>query len=235
MALPSPPSRRQAAAPGRIGAERRDSSRACAALPLASARPPFSFCCPAEAEHPGKDPRPPHESAVEPDSPIEGAWQSRTNSGCAAMSPIRTCARPGSRVSLPLGVQASRDRRQGEASAARSDRSGPRRRAGGWSQVAAARVKPGGRVIAIDLLKIAPITGVVMVQEDFRAAKLEGVRADIVLSDLAPNLSESRMSTRPGRRPGVRGDRFCRKTLKPDGVFLVKTFHGEAFARSWRV
>src|SRR5437667_29063 len=60
---------------------------------------------------------------------------------------------------------------------------------GGWSQVAAARVKPGGRVIAIDLLKIAPITGVEVVAGDFRAARLEGVRADIVLSDLAPNLS----------------------------------------------
>src|SRR6266576_1134650 len=60
---------------------------------------------------------------------------------------------------------------------------------GGWSQVAAARVKPGGRVIAIDLLKIAPITGVEMMHEDFRAARLAGVRADIVLSDLAPNLS----------------------------------------------
>src|SRR5437762_14302290 len=48
---------------------------------------------------------------------------------------------------------------------------------GGWSQVAAARVKPGGRVIAIDLLKIAPITGVEMLQGDFRAAKLEIGRA----------------------------------------------------------
>src|SRR5205809_451394 len=60
---------------------------------------------------------------------------------------------------------------------------------GGWSQVAAARVRPGGRVIAIDLLKIAPITGVEAVAGDFRAARLEGVKADIVLSDLAPNLS----------------------------------------------
>src|SRR2546426_8519403 len=60
---------------------------------------------------------------------------------------------------------------------------------GGWSQVAAARVRPGGRVIAIDLLKIAPITGVEVVAGDFRAAVLEGVEADIVLSDLPPNLS----------------------------------------------
>src|SRR2546429_3310492 len=50
---------------------------------------------------------------------------------------------------------------------------------GGWSQVAAARVRPGGRVIAIDLLKIAPITGVEMVAGDFRAAVLGGVRGGI--------------------------------------------------------
>src|SRR3981189_1556549 len=60
---------------------------------------------------------------------------------------------------------------------------------GGWSQVAAARVKPGGRVIAIDLLKIAPITGVEVMAGDFRVARLEGVRADIVLSDLPAHLS----------------------------------------------
>src|SRR5437879_13905325 len=56
---------------------------------------------------------------------------------------------------------------------------------GGWSQVAAARVKPGGRVIAIDLLKIAPITGVEVVAGDFRASMLEGVKAESVLSDRA--------------------------------------------------
>jgi len=101
---------------------------------------------------------------------------------------------------------------------------------GGWSQVAAARVKPGGRVIAIDLLKIAPITGVEMVQGDFRAAKLEGVRADIVLSDLAPNLSGvANVDQARGAELAFAAIDFCRKMLKPDGVFVVKTFHGEAF------
>jgi len=101
---------------------------------------------------------------------------------------------------------------------------------GGWSQVAAARVKPGGRVIAIDLLKIAPITGVEMMQEDFRAAKLEGVRADIVLSDLAPNLSGvANVDQARGAELAFAAIDFCRKMLKPDGVFVVKTFHGEAF------
>jgi len=101
---------------------------------------------------------------------------------------------------------------------------------GGWSQVAAARVKPGGRVIAIDLLKIAPITGVEMVQGDFRAAKLEGVRADIVLSDLASNLSGvANVDQARAAALAFAAIDFCRKMLKPDGVFVVKTFHGEAF------
>jgi len=101
---------------------------------------------------------------------------------------------------------------------------------GGWSQVAAARVKPGGRVIAIDLLKIAPITGVEVMQGDFRAAKLEGVRADIVLSDLASNLSGvANVDQARGAELAFAAIDFCRKTLKPDGVFVVKTFHGEAF------
>jgi 23S rRNA (uridine2552-2'-O)-methyltransferase len=101
---------------------------------------------------------------------------------------------------------------------------------GGWSQVAAARVKPGGRVIAIDLLKIAPITGVEMMQEDFRAATLAGVRADIVLSDLAPNLSGvANVDQVRAAELAFAAIDFCRRTLKPDGVFVVKTFHGEAF------
>jgi 23S rRNA (uridine2552-2'-O)-methyltransferase len=101
---------------------------------------------------------------------------------------------------------------------------------GGWSQVAAARVKPGGRVIAIDLLKIAPITGVEVMQEDFRAAKLQGVRADVVLSDLALNLSGvANVDQARAAELAFAAIDFCRKILKPDGVFVVKTFHGEAF------
>ena len=101
---------------------------------------------------------------------------------------------------------------------------------GGWSQVAAARVKPGGRVIAIDLLKITPITGVEVMHEDFRAATLAGVRADIVLSDLAPNLSGvANVDQARAAELAFAAIDFCRRTLKPDGVFVVKTFHGEAF------
>jgi 23S rRNA (uridine2552-2'-O)-methyltransferase len=100
---------------------------------------------------------------------------------------------------------------------------------GGWSQVAAEKVKPGGRVIAIDVLEIAPISGVTTLKGDFRQIALD-VRADVVLSDVSPNLSgipnvdQARLL-----ELGVAAVELCRKVLKPDGVFVVKAFHGEAF------
>jgi 23S rRNA (uridine2552-2'-O)-methyltransferase len=102
---------------------------------------------------------------------------------------------------------------------------------GGWSQVAAEKVKPGGQVTAIDLLPIAPISGVKVLKGDFREASMIDGKADVVLSDVSPNLSGI---------PNVDQARLlelaqaavelCRKVLKPDGVFLLKAFHGEAFA-----
>jgi 23S rRNA (uridine2552-2'-O)-methyltransferase len=100
---------------------------------------------------------------------------------------------------------------------------------GGWSQVAAAKVKPGGQVIAIDLLEIAPISGVTIHKGDFRRIDLEAP-ADVVLSDLSPNLSgipnvdQARWLELAEGAYGL-----CRKMLKPDGVLVVKAFHGEAF------
>src|SRR5678816_3399355 len=64
---------------------------------------------------------------------------------------------------------------------------------GSWSQVAAAKTQPGGKVLAVDLLDIAPISGVTVLKGDFRDAgllqALEGRRADVILSDILPNLS----------------------------------------------
>jgi 23S rRNA (uridine2552-2'-O)-methyltransferase len=64
---------------------------------------------------------------------------------------------------------------------------------GGWSQVAAQQVAPKGRVLAIDLLPLAPISGVMVLQADFREPvlleKLGGEKADAVLCDVSPNLS----------------------------------------------
>jgi 23S rRNA (uridine2552-2'-O)-methyltransferase len=102
---------------------------------------------------------------------------------------------------------------------------------GGWAQVAAARVKPGGRVVAVDLLPIAPISGVTVLQGDFREkALLDGEKADVVLSDLSPNLSGiGNVDQARALELSGAAIELCRKVLKPDGVFLTKAFQGEAF------
>ena len=105
---------------------------------------------------------------------------------------------------------------------------------GGWSQVAAQKVKPGGRVVAIDLAPIAPISGVTVLKGDFRGEvllrALAGARADIVLSDVAPNLSGiGNVDQARALELTAAAIDFCCEVLKPDGVFLTKAFHGEAF------
>src|SRR3990172_4463357 len=68
---------------------------------------------------------------------------------------------------------------------------------GGWSQVAQAQVGARGRVIALDVLEMAPLPGVIFLQGDFRddtvvtalVAALAGREIDLVLSDLSPNIS----------------------------------------------
>src|SRR5258706_3021836 len=76
---------------------------------------------------------------------------------------------------------------------------------GGWSQVAAKRVGGAGAVIAIDLLPMEPVSGVTVIEADFSSAKgvaaiderLAGRKADIVLSDIAPNLTGIAVSDQP--------------------------------------
>ena len=68
---------------------------------------------------------------------------------------------------------------------------------GGWSQVAAKAVGPSGRVVAVDLLELEPLPGVRFVRGDFEdeatlvavEALLAGRPVDLVMSDMAPNLS----------------------------------------------
>jgi 23S rRNA (uridine2552-2'-O)-methyltransferase len=105
---------------------------------------------------------------------------------------------------------------------------------GGWSQVAAQKIKPGGRVIAVDLLKIAPISGVTVFKADFRDKSLidalNGEQADTVLSDLSPNLSGiPNVDQARTLELALGALEFCGKALKPDGVFVVKAFQGETF------
>jgi len=104
---------------------------------------------------------------------------------------------------------------------------------GGWSQVAAGKVAPGGKVLAVDLLELAPIPGVVIVKSDFREAGLEaalGGKADVVLSDMMPNVTGvSSVDQARAAQLILAAIELCRKVLKPEGVFLAKMFHGEAF------
>src|SRR5579859_5102306 len=105
---------------------------------------------------------------------------------------------------------------------------------GSWSQVAAERIKPGGKVIAVDLLDIAPISGVTVLKGDFRDVKLlealEGRRADVVLSDVLPNLSGiPNVDQARAAELSFAAMDFCQKALKADGVFVVKAFLGGEF------
>ena len=106
---------------------------------------------------------------------------------------------------------------------------------GGWSQVAAERVRPGGRVVAVDLLAIEAISGVIIVRGDVGATAtraaiataLAGVDVDLVLSDMAPNLSGVRSVDEARSQALVLlALEFAGYVLKPGGGFLVKVFHG---------
>jgi 23S rRNA (uridine2552-2'-O)-methyltransferase len=109
---------------------------------------------------------------------------------------------------------------------------------GGWSQLAASRVGPKGLVVAVDLLETAPMSGVTVLRGDFRSpvvreavrTALGKVRADVVLSDMLPNVSgiPAVDQANAATLTEVAID-FCLKELKPDGVFVVKVFQGEAF------
>ena len=109
---------------------------------------------------------------------------------------------------------------------------------GGWSQVAHQRVGRTGRVLAIDILPMEDLPGVQFVQGDFTIPQIrqdllerlpEG-GADLVLSDLAPNMSGVELYDQArGMELATYAMDFALLTLKPEGAFLVKVFHGEDF------
>ncbi|MEK6245076.1 MAG: RlmE family RNA methyltransferase [Pseudomonadota bacterium] len=110
---------------------------------------------------------------------------------------------------------------------------------GGWSQVALQKVAPGGKVIAVDLLEIAPMSGVTMLRGDCREPGIQaqlvealgGLKADVVLSDMSPNLSGIASADQVRAAELVRTViEFCRAQLQPGGALLVKVFQGEEFA-----
>jgi 23S rRNA (uridine2552-2'-O)-methyltransferase len=101
---------------------------------------------------------------------------------------------------------------------------------GGWSQVAAQKVKPGGTVVAIDLLPIAPIGGVEVRKGDFREQLDQLPPMDLIMSDVSPNLSGIRnVDQARSLELMLAAIAACRKLLKPGGAFVSKAFHGDAF------
>ena len=109
---------------------------------------------------------------------------------------------------------------------------------GGWSQVAATRVGPSGKVIALDLLPLQAIHGVEFIQGDFREdsalAQLEellgGKPVGLVISDMAPNISGIDITdqARAMHLAELALD-FSVRHLQPGGAFLVKVFQGVGF------
>ncbi len=105
---------------------------------------------------------------------------------------------------------------------------------GGWSQVAAAVVGARGRVVALDMLSMPPLPGVEFTQGDFTDdAVLEQVLAglpggaDLVMSDMAPNLSGVRdVDQAATLYLAELALDFAARVLKPRGALLVKSFEG---------
>lgn len=109
---------------------------------------------------------------------------------------------------------------------------------GGWSQFAVKHLGDRGRVIACDILPMDPIAGVEFLQGDFRdekvlsalLAKVGDGQIDVVISDMAPNMSGNIGVDQPAAMYLVElALEMCREVLKPNGSFAVKVFQGEGF------
>jgi 23S rRNA (uridine2552-2'-O)-methyltransferase len=109
---------------------------------------------------------------------------------------------------------------------------------GSWSQVAVAKLGARGRVVAVDILPIEPLPGVHFIQGDFREQEvldvlllaLGGSKADLVISDLAPNISGIAVSDQArAMHLAELALEFARQCLKPGGSLVVKVFQGAGF------
>jgi 23S rRNA (uridine2552-2'-O)-methyltransferase len=117
---------------------------------------------------------------------------------------------------------------------------------GAWSQYARRRMSPAGAavgelngtIIALDLLPMEPIEGVVFIQGDFREAEvltqleqaLQGCQADVVVSDMAPNLSGIASADAARIENLVElAIEFAQNHMKPQGALVAKVFHGGSY------
>ena len=109
---------------------------------------------------------------------------------------------------------------------------------GGWTQVVASLIGDASNIIAMDILPMDPIVDVSFIQGDFTQSAihqtlidaLQGKTVDVVLSDMAPNMSGNRSvdQLRSMYLLELAYD-FAKKVLPPKGVFLTKAFYGEGF------
>ncbi len=114
---------------------------------------------------------------------------------------------------------------------------------GGWAQYARARVGASGRVIALDVLPMEPLDGVELVQGDFTEQavldsllqRLGGAAVDLVMSDMAPNISGIAAvdQARSTYLAELALD-FAAKSLRPGGALLLKTFQGAGYAELYK-
>ncbi len=118
---------------------------------------------------------------------------------------------------------------------------------GAWSQYVRRRLSPGGAavgaldgtIVALDLLPMDPIEGVEFIQGDFREAevlqqledRLQGRAVDVVVSDMAPNLSgvESADAARIAYLVELAID-FALHHLRPGGALVTKVFHNSGYS-----
>jgi 23S rRNA (uridine2552-2'-O)-methyltransferase len=109
---------------------------------------------------------------------------------------------------------------------------------GSWCQVAVQRLRGQGKVIALDILEMHPIAGVDFIQGDFREevvlkqleAKLNNKPVDLVIADMAPNISGISDVDQAGAMYLTElALAFSQQWLKPNGNFLVKVFIGTGF------
>ena len=109
---------------------------------------------------------------------------------------------------------------------------------GGWCQVVQPLVKDSGKVLALDILEMEPVHGVEFIHGDFTEdgslqaleAVLGGHKVDLVLSDMAPNMSG--MATIDQAKAMYLAElalEFVRAHLKPSGDYVVKLFQGTDF------
>jgi 23S rRNA (uridine2552-2'-O)-methyltransferase len=124
---------------------------------------------------------------------------------------------------------------------------------GAWSQYIRRKLSPktatgggaavgelNGRIIALDLLSMEPVEGVVFIQGDFRedavlsqlTTEMKGDLADVVVSDMAPNLSgiDATDAARVENLIELAID-FCKNHMKPEGALVAKVFHGSGYSQ----